>query len=255
MEAVFNAVNAKQLKAKRLFPHSLSLRSLTSNQLKIIATLAMILDHCVVVFIPQDLSLYPLLRLPGRLTAPIMCFLVAEGYYHTSDLRRYMGRLLKMAIISHLPFVLCFGFHPLKFWLATDVMWSLLLGLISLAIYHSSCYAAWQKILLIGLCCLLAYPADWNYIAVLMILSFGVFRNQPNKQTVAHIAVGCLYLAQAFFYDISALPRLGIFISIPLLRCYNGERGRKSKAIQYGFYWFYPIRLLLLYGVSQLFSI
>ena len=248
MEAVFNAVNAKQLKAKRLFPHSLSLRSLTSNQLKIIATLAMILDHCVVVFIPQDLSLYPLLRLPGRLTAPIMCFLVAEGYYHTSDLRRYMGRLLKMAIISHLPFVLCFGFHPLKFWLATDVMWSLLLGLISLAIYYSSCYAAWRKILLIGLCCLLAYPADWNYIGVLWILYFGLYQGDFKKQMLSFALIGIIVflIPDLYHFGWERMHQFGIFLAIPLLYLYNGKRGRKSRLIKWGFYVFYPVHLVLL---------
>lgn len=250
MEAALHAI--KQVKAKKFSPTCLSVHSLTSNQLKMIAIVAMVLDHCVVVFAPHDSSLYPLLRLPGRLTAPIMCFLVAEGYYHTSNLRRYMGRLLKMAIVSHLPFALCFGFHPFKFWLATDVMWSLLLGLIALAVHHSPRYALWQKVLLIGLCCLLAYSADWNYIAVLMILSYGIFRNQPNKQAIAHVAVGCLYLAQALLYGISPLARLGVFVSIPLLRCYNGQLGKKSKSIQYGFYWFYPLHLLLLYALSQM---
>lgn len=46
----------------------------------------MVFDHCMVVFIQHDLAIYEVLRMPGRLTAPIMCFLIAEGYYHTSNL-------------------------------------------------------------------------------------------------------------------------------------------------------------------------
>ena len=76
----------------------------TSNPLKLIAIAAMVFDHCMVVFIPHDLAIYEVLRMPGRLTAPIMCFLIAEGYYHTSNLWRYMKRLFVMAVISHVPF-------------------------------------------------------------------------------------------------------------------------------------------------------
>ena len=108
----------------------------TSNQLKLIAIAAMVFDHCMVVFIPHDLAIYEVLRMPGRLTAPIMCFLIAEGYYHTSNLWRYMKRLFVMAVISHVPFALCFGYNVWAFWQATDVLWALLLGLIALTIYH-----------------------------------------------------------------------------------------------------------------------
>ena len=110
--------------------------TITSNQLKLIAIAAMVFDHCMVVFIPHDLAIYEVLRMPGRLTAPIMCFLIAEGYYHTSNLWRYMKRLFVMALISHVPFALFFGYNVWAFWQATDVLWALLLGLIALIIYH-----------------------------------------------------------------------------------------------------------------------
>ena len=43
----------------------------TSNPLKLIAIAAMVFDHCMVVFIPHDLAIYEVLRMPGRLTAPL----------------------------------------------------------------------------------------------------------------------------------------------------------------------------------------
>ena len=45
----------------------------------------------------------------------------------------------------------------------------------------------------------------------------------------------------------SVLSRIGILFSIPLLRRYNGRRGKKSKLIQWSFYWFYPFHLLIIY--------
>ncbi len=242
-EAVARALHISYTRAERI--------TLTSNQLKVIAILAMVFDHCMVVFVPHDLAVYEFLRLPGKLTAPIMCFLIAEGYYHTSNLPKYMGRLFWMAIISHIPFTLCFGYDVWAFWRATDVMWSLLFGLIALTAYHQKSWSGGRKLIVILLCCLLSYSADWNYIAVLMILSYGVFRGYKNKKTAAHIGVGGLYLLQGALEGASVTARLGVFFSIPLLRRYNGKRGRKSKALQWAFYWFYPVHLLLLYFLQQ----
>ena len=224
----------------------------TSNQLKMIAVVAMLFDHCVIVFIPHSLEIYHLLRMPGKLTAPIMCFLIAQGYYHTSNLKRYIGRLFGMAVISHIPFTLFFGYNPWEIWRATDVLWTLLLGLLALTVYHRKGWSIWKRIFFIGICCLLAYSADWNYVGVLLVLFFGIFHEDRNLQTMSHIAVSCLYGVQAVFYGASFVARIGVFFSIPFLRRYNGQRGKKSKLIQWGFYWFYPLHLLALYLIKQL---
>ena len=110
--------------------------SLTSNKLKQIAILAMFFDHFTAVFISHDIVIGMALRLPGRIVAPIMCFMIAEGYYKTSNVKIYISRLLIFAVISHIPYNLCFGYSlsPLQ---ATSVMWSLALGLIALTAVKS----------------------------------------------------------------------------------------------------------------------
>ena len=65
-----------------------------------------------------------------------MCFFIAEGFQHTSNFRRYLGRLLLAALLSHVPYTLCFNFHPLRVWTATSIMWSLFLGLLTLALWQ-----------------------------------------------------------------------------------------------------------------------
>ena len=87
---------------------STSKLSLNSNALKVIAIIAMTIDHFTDIFYPG----FPSLPLPlalhfiGRLTAPIMCFFVCEGYYYTRDAIKYMKRLGLFAVISH--FAYCF---------------------------------------------------------------------------------------------------------------------------------------------------
>ena len=45
-----------------------------------------------------------------------------------------MMRLLILALLSHVPHALAFGFSPLVFWRVTSVMWCHLLGLIALTV-------------------------------------------------------------------------------------------------------------------------
>ncbi len=224
-------------------------RGLTSNQLKLLAIIAMVVDHCTIAFVPYSSWAYGPLRFVGRLTAPIMCYFIAEGYYHTSNLKKYMTRLFVMAVVSHVPHNLCMGFSVLEFWQATDVLFSLLLGLIALSAYNAKDMPVLLRLAVIGCCCILAYPADWNYIAVLMILGFGIFHRSKNMKSVSHAVVGSLHCLQAVFTNayVTPLMRTGIFVSIPILRLYNGQRGRKSKFIQWGFYIFYPAHLLAIY--------
>ena len=200
-----------------------------ANQLKLIAILAMVVDHTAIVLVPDSFPAMWLLRMIGRMTAPIMCYFIAEGYYHTSNLKKYMGRLLLIAVIAHIPHNLCLGFDFFQIWNATDVMFPLLFGL-------------------------LAYSGDWNYIAVLWILGFGIFHGDIRKQLIVFIAVSGIYLLQPFVYG-SSLPyisRLGIFLDVPLFLFYNGLRGKKSKVIQWGFYWFYPLHFLVIYMIGSI---
>ena len=74
-----------------------------SNHLKLIAIIAMTIDHATDLIYPG----FPAEPLPfalhfiGRLTAPIMWFFVCEGYHYTKNVKKYMLRLGIFAIISH----------------------------------------------------------------------------------------------------------------------------------------------------------
>ena len=80
---------------------------LNANQLKIIAIAAMTIDHAAAIFLPHGL-LKMILRCIGRLAAPIMCYMIAEGYHHTSNRKSYLLRLILFALIL---FVLCVWRH------------------------------------------------------------------------------------------------------------------------------------------------
>ena len=129
-------------------------KGLSSNALKVIAIIAMTIDHLAWVGIetyqqaetPMQIGLHCI----GRLTAPMMIFFVAEGYYHTHDFRRYLRRLLMLAVVSH--FAFCYfnmsGFNPLDNLLfnATSIAWPLLWGLILLKVWDMDKLARWHKV-------------------------------------------------------------------------------------------------------------
>ena len=83
-------------------------RGLDANALKLIAIAAMTVDHVAWLLFPG----YPAAAVPvimhiiGRITCPIMCFFIAEGFYHTHDRKKYALRLLALAVVSHFAYLL-----------------------------------------------------------------------------------------------------------------------------------------------------
>jgi hypothetical protein len=60
-------------------------RVLSGNALKLIAALAMLIDHIGVLLLPQVL----ILRVIGRISFPIFAFMIAEGCRYTKNKARY----------------------------------------------------------------------------------------------------------------------------------------------------------------------
>lgn len=78
---------------------------LSANQLKTIAILAMTLDHLAWTLFPGYSTEWfvILLHIIGRITAPVMWFFVAEGYYHTRNIHNYMKRMFLLHFSRTLP--------------------------------------------------------------------------------------------------------------------------------------------------------
>lgn len=126
-------------------------RPLSANALKYIAVIAMVIDHIGWAWVPTASVLGQLMHLIGRFTAPIMCFFIAEGYYHTRDVNKYLTRLFVFALISHFPFAFAEGVQSKPIWTengsihfneelflsSTGVIFTLFLGLMALKIWQT----------------------------------------------------------------------------------------------------------------------
>ena len=116
-------------------------KTMDANQIKLLAILAMTIDHIAWLVFPgySKAPLALLMHLIGRMTCPIMCFFIAEGYYHTRNINKYTFRLFLFAVISHFAysfasndFVDARSFIPFYFGgilNQTSVMWPLAWGL------------------------------------------------------------------------------------------------------------------------------
>ena len=228
-------------------------KGLNSNQIKLIAIIAMTIDHVTWILWPgYDTHWWVIvLHIIGRITAPIMWFFVAEGYYYTRDLRKYILRLFLFAVISHFAydFALNIPFVPFTtgFFNQTGVIWALFCGLLILTVIDSNTLPGWGKVLLVIGLCLISFPADWSCIAALAIMGIGTNRGNFRKQMTWMMLFVFMYSIVYFIFidKIYAVVQLFTALSIPILKCYNGERG-KWKGMKWFFYIYYPVHLVLI---------
>lgn len=225
---------------------------LNANQLKLIAIVAMTVDHLVWTLFPgYSTEWYVLLaHIVGRLTAPIMWFFIAEGYYHTRNFKKYAIRLFLLAFVSHFAYNFCFGIPFLPFQTSvfnqTGVVWSLAWGLVLLWIFDNRNLKDWQKSLSIPVVCILTFPCDWSCIAAMAILFIGTNRGNFKQQMIWMMIWTFVYAAVYFFFinRVYAVIQLFTCLTIPLLRLYNGQRG-KWKGMGKLFYAYYPAHLVM----------
>ena len=225
-------------------------KGFNANQLKLIAILAMTIDHLTWTLFPgyATQGYVILAHIAGRVTAPIMWFFISEGYHHTRNVKKYTKRLFLLALISHFAYNFCFGIPFLPFQTSvfnqTGVVWSLAWGLVLLQINDNPKIAQWQKICLILLVCLITFPSDWSCVATMAVLFLGTYRGDFRKQMLWLMVWSCVYAAVYFLFidKVYAVIQLGTCLSIPLLKCYNGQRG-SWKGMGKLFYFYYPAHL------------
>lgn len=226
---------------------------LNANQLKLIAIIAMAVDHLIWTLFPGYCTQWYVLlgHILGRLTAPIMWFFIAEGYSHTRSVKKYALRLFGLAVVSHFAYNFCFGIPFLPFQTGvfnqTGVVWSLAWGLVLLWIYDASGWKDWQKTLSLVFVCFVTFPCDWSCIAAMAVLFMGVNRGNFKVQMQWMMLWTAVYALVYFFFidKVYALIQLFTCLCIPLLGWYNGKRGT-WRGMGKVFYAFYPLHLALL---------
>ena len=211
---------------------------LTGNQLKILAMLFMTCDHVGLQLFPQAVWL----RWIGRLALPIYAFLIAEGCRHTRSRKRYLLRLASMAALCQTVYFFAMG----SLYQCILVTFSLSVALIWLAelsedgktwlLFVSMAGVFFLCVVLPDLLTGTDFAVDYGLSGVLLplFIYFGGTKGMLAGLTILALNHGgSQWLA---------------FAAVPLLLCYNGQRGNAN--IGRLFYWYYPLHLAVIYGIS-----
>ena len=224
---------------------------LNSNQLKLIAIFAMTIDHVTWMLYPGCQHVWWLLGLHaiGRITAPIMWFFLAEGFFYTRNRMKYAGRLFLFALISHFAYNFAGGipFLPSGLFNQTSVMWSLAWSVVLMSCYEHDEFSQWRKLLFTAFVCLITFPSDWSCIAAMCPAFLYSHRGNFRKQSADLVLWTCFYAVVYFFAidRIYGVLQMCTVLSIPLLRLYNGQRG-SWKPMKWVFYFYYPAHLVVI---------
>jgi len=264
------------------------------KQLKIFAICCMVFDHAVRVF-PLERMLAPLadklwslgytgpsdwllddftlyLMYIGRLAAPIFVYCVAQGFAHTSNARRYLGRLLVTAVIAQVPYT-AFDLAESRLrgvagnWRDTglNILFTLALALCVLAAHE-----ALKRRKLVFLSPLTVALATWLAMAlnmeggkgyIFLAYVYYITRTRPRWQrALAYIPAVMLsrwglilwVTESAGTAELTGALRncllnvLGNYFGMLVTLADNGEKGRAGKGFQYFCYAFYPAHFAVL---------
>lgn len=223
---------------------------MSAFSLRLLALATMLLDHIGLALLPG----FPALRMVGRMSFVLYCFLLVEGYVHTHSRRAYLTRLLILAVISEVPFDLFLFAQPFNA-LEQNVLFTLALSLCALSIvdtYGSNAPLAMALTLSLCLTAMLA-RVSYAWLGIVLCLCFYAYRDRPLPRAVGVVCLELLYslsllcAGESFSWALFNLCSLAALAPISL---YNRRPG--PRALRLAFYVAYPLSLLALYALRTL---
>ncbi len=242
---------------------------MSALSLRLIACVCMLFDHIGFLW-----GLMPL-RYIGRLAFPIFAFLIYNGFVHTRSRGKYALRLALFALLSQIPFSLfCKNEISFENW---NVMLTLLLAMLCLWCVEVLRKRKMSQLAVAPVATLFVLyyfgilQSDYGFRGILTVLSFGLFYRKSKLLTALSVTVASLWpflekavprllliaigreLPLPVMTQWHAMQLLALLALVPIF-LYNGTRGKYGgKAVQYGFYLFYPAHMLLLWVLLSVF--
>ena len=248
-------------------------KGISQEGLKLIACITMLIDHIghVVVYPmylqsqlltglalaeqTQRLHLaYVVMKSVGRLSFPIFCFLLAEGLRHTRSTKNYGLRLLIGALLSEIPFNLVESGSPVWRY-RQSVMVTLLLGYCMILLMDKVENLTWKAVVMIPFAVVAELlGTDYGWSGIVLIGIFVLSEQMYNRNLIRFFAMVILFhytTSTPLVFGGLSIPRqvLGA-LSMLFISAYDGRKLTYSKAAQWAFYLFYPVHLLVLYGIT-----
>lgn len=222
----------------------LQARRLSQNQLKIVAAIAMLIDHIGAQILPQIV----IFRIIGRLAFPIFSYFIYEGFHYTKNRKKYFSKIFVLGII-------CAGiYYMYSGEIYGNVLITFSLSIVALyvtEILHKAISGKeitagiYSVTFLVGLITMIwiitrLFYIDYGIIGVFLPVfaeAGGKWIDKKNRYSaLMAFSIGVLLLA----LNLGGIQYFGL-MAVLLLFLYNGERG--SMKLKNFFYWFYPVHL------------
>lgn len=261
---------------------------MTSSQLKYLAAALMLVDHIGMLFSPMapfflpDHLAYDLFRYIGRIAFPMFAFFVAESCRKTRHYQSYLKRLGLFALLTQIPLCLIMPDN------GHSVITTFFLASLGIGLYRwlTGQGRRGLGILVVILCILITQPlhGDYGWVGALTVIAL-YFCGENRKRQLTTLCIcmflyyiggglwsywstpflffiqnnNCAQFKEQLQQGLSYLQYVTLPASLLMAGCaclsviplsfYNGERGNGGR---WFFYWFYPIHLVVLYGLSLL---
>lgn len=244
---------------------------LTSNRLKIIALITMIIDHIGYYLYPiLNKETYYLFRNIGRIAMPLFAYLIVQGFFHTKNIKKYIIRIFSLAIITQILLGIL-GYINNKYYTNyviginnyLNILFSYGLSLILLFIIDKTVqlknsnniqnivinYSVFVFILML----FFIIPIDYGIrIPFIMLCLYFIEKLCKKNKTVYLFLILFVFLISLIGITNSNINSYCMLISVLFIALYNGEKGKNSKFIQYLFYILFPIHHVILYTLALL---
>lgn len=256
------------------------MKFLTSNKLKIIAIIIMIIDHIGYYFHNyMCYETYATFRFIGRISMPLFAFLIVQGFFHTSNLKKYIFRIFSVATIFQF-LLLLLGVINIEYFKNyyignneyLNILYSFTICLIVIYLLDNKIlFKKLNGILNIlfrsfGIIAILSIyyfvHIELGYRAVIVIIGFYISEkikkilenDVKNKEWIYLISLITVLLISVNFGDYNMMFNLPSLISIIPIFMYNGNKGKNTKFLKNIFYAIYPIHHVILYIIAMCIS-
>lgn len=219
--------------------------------LRLLALVSMCIDHA-------GLALFPAIgvfRCIGRISFPLYCYLLTQGFIHTRSRRRYGMRLYLLALASEIPFdLLIFGrFSGME----QNAVFSMFFAL--LALCAAQRFAGKPVPLALSLTGMGALSmlcrVSFGYLGVVLCLAFYYTQGSRVRQALCAAVLTLIYSLSLLLAGVDrawVLTSLCAAASALPILLYSGKRGHTSRVMQFFFYAAYPLHLIALLIVRML---
>ena len=248
-------------------------------QLKLIALIIMTIDH--IYYFGSSLTDMPeIMTLIGRIAAPVFVFFVTEGFVHTHSRGKYLLRLYVCGVLMQFGNLLVNRFFPLSdgaivingifttmaviviylWWIENmrkawrehrrgcAVLYALAMAALFLTFLPISMLAQVSPLATRAAIIFVPSPifCEGSVLIVLIGIGFYYCRNSKRAIAIFYTVFLCAVLALQCLFSFDWTVVLSVFfmwLALPFILLYNGERGRGMK---YLFYIYYPAHVYIL---------